>query len=575
MLATGSVIDGKYKILSVIGRGGMSVVYMAINERANKPWAVKEVRRSGVRDFEIVRQGLITETEFLKKLSHPNLPSIVDVIDSDQSFLIVMDYIEGYPLSRALREQGTLPQERVIEWAKQLCGVLGYLHSRTPAIIYRDMKPSNIMLRPDGNVTLIDFGTAREFKSSRPADTMCLGTAGYAAPEQFGGYGQTDARTDVYCLGATMHHLLTGIDPAMPPFERLPLREVDPLLSAGLEHIVERCTQQNPLDRYQSCAELMYALEHYHEQDGQFKKRQARRLAVFACALVATLSMATVAAVSRSAAERRLADNYGLMLAAAEDARLAQNERTDIYLGAIAACPQLPDAYLSLLESFLDGGEDGGAGAGALTREESSVITRLQAGIDISGRDGAAYTVYPLDALRQKNMEGYERVCYELGMAYWYDYEVDAARYSSAAWWLGQVSENYPAARIYVEIGKCLRLIDKYSGQNRTEKMFIEYESLWRSLLELADRAARSDESDVKLLVSGEVVRIVSDRADYLIPEVVSARDAHALFDGIESDMAALRDDARYQGIKTSATGILEAVAVARARADAILERES
>ncbi|MDR1299204.1 MAG: serine/threonine protein kinase [Oscillospiraceae bacterium] len=573
MIETGSVIDGKYKILSVIGRGGMSVVYMAINERANKPWAVKEVRRSGVRDFEIVRQGLITETEFLKKLSHPNLPSIVDVIDSDQSLLIVMDYIEGYPLSRALREQGTLPQERVIEWAKQLCDVLGYLHSRTPAIIYRDMKPSNVMLRPDGNVTLIDFGTAREFKSSRPADTMCLGTAGYAAPEQFGGYGQTDARTDIYCLGATMHHLLTGIDPSRPPFERLPLREVDPSLSAGLEHVVERCTQQNPLDRYQSCAELMYALDHYHEQDGQFKKKQARRLTVFACALVATLSMATVSAVSRSAAERRLADNYGLMLAAAEDARLAQNERTDIYLGAIAACPQLPDAYLSLIDSFLGSGGD--AGAGALTREESSVITRLQAGIDISGRDGAMSTVYPLDALRQKNTEGYDSVCYELGMAYWYDYEVEASRYSSAAWWLGQVSENYPAARIYVEIDKCLRLIDKYSGQNRTEKMFIEYESLWRSLLELADSAASSGESDIKLLVSGEVVRLVSDRADYLIPEVVSARDAHALFDAIESDITLLRGASRYQDIKTGATGILEAVAVARARADAVLERDS
>ncbi|MDR2665409.1 MAG: serine/threonine protein kinase [Oscillospiraceae bacterium] len=571
MLKTGTVIDGKYKILSVIGRGGMSVVYMAINERANKPWAVKEVQRSGMRDFEIVRQGLITETEFLKKLSHPNLPSIVDVIDSEESLLIVMDYIEGYPLSRALREQGTLPQDSVIQWSKQLCDVLGYLHSRTPAIIYRDMKPSNIMLRPDGNVTLIDFGTAREFKSSRPFDTMCLGTAGYAAPEQFGGYGQSDPRTDIYCLGATMHHLLTGTDPSKPPFERLPLREENPMLSAGLEHIVERCTQQNPLDRYQSCAELMYALEHYQEQDGRFKRKQARRLTAFACALVATLSLAAVAAVSRTAAERRLADNYGLMLAKAEDARLSQDERTDIYLGAIAARPQLPDAYLSLLDSFLDSG----GGAGALSREESSVITRLQAGIDISGRDGAMSTVYPLDSLRQKNAGGYDKVCYELGMAYWYDYEVEAARYSSAAWWLGQVSGSYPAARIYVEIDRCLRLIDKYSGQSRTEKMFAEYEGLWRSLVELADSAARSDESDIKLLVSGEVVRIVSDRADYLIPEVVGERDAYALFDGIESDIALLRDTSRYQDIKKSASEVLLAVAVARVRAGAVSDRGS
>ncbi len=162
MLEIGSLVDGKYKILSEIGHGGMSVVYMAINEKANKTWAIKEVRKDGVLDFEAVRQGLIVETDMLKKLRHTNLPSIVDVIEDEDMFIIVMDYIEGKPLSNALQEYGAQPQENVIEWAKQLCDVLGYLHSRTPAIIYRDMKPSNVMLKPDGNLTLIDFGTARE-----------------------------------------------------------------------------------------------------------------------------------------------------------------------------------------------------------------------------------------------------------------------------------------------------------------------------------------------------------------------------------------------------------------------------
>lgn len=164
MLKIGSLVDGKYRVLSEIGHGGMSVVYMAINEKANKTWAIKEVRKDGVKDFEVVRQGLIVETEMLKRLDHPNLPSIVDVIENEDTFLIVMDYIEGNPLSQALEEYGAQPQEFVIEWAKQLCDVLDYLHTRNPAIIYRDMKPANIMLKPDGNITLIDFGTAREFK---------------------------------------------------------------------------------------------------------------------------------------------------------------------------------------------------------------------------------------------------------------------------------------------------------------------------------------------------------------------------------------------------------------------------
>lgn len=181
MLEIGSLVDGKYKILNKIGQGGMSVVYLAMNEKANKQWAIKEVRKDGKKDFDVIRQGLVVETDMLKRLKHPHLPSIVDVIDGEGTFLIVMDYIEGNPLNVLVNEQGAQSQEDVIDWAKQLCDVLGYLHSRTPAIIYRDMKPSNVMLKPDGNVMLIDFGTAREYKNKNMVeDTTCLGTQGYA-----------------------------------------------------------------------------------------------------------------------------------------------------------------------------------------------------------------------------------------------------------------------------------------------------------------------------------------------------------------------------------------------------------
>ena len=152
MLQIGSLVDGKYKILSEIGHGGMSVVYMAINEKANKTWAVKEVRKDAKMDFNTVRQGLMAEIETLKKLKHPNLPSIVDVIEDQDSFIIVMDYIEGRSLDKIIEENGAQPESFVVEWAKQLCDVFGYLHSRTPPIIYRDMKPANVMLKPDGNI---------------------------------------------------------------------------------------------------------------------------------------------------------------------------------------------------------------------------------------------------------------------------------------------------------------------------------------------------------------------------------------------------------------------------------------
>lgn len=305
MLEIGSLVDGKYKILNKVGQGGMSVVYLAMNEKANKQWAVKEVRKDGVKDFEVVRQGLVAETDILKKLNHPNLPSIIDVIDTDESFIIIMDYIQGNSLNKALEEFGAQPQENVIAWAKQLTDVLGYLHSRTPPIIYRDMKPANIMLKPDGNITLIDFGTAREYKEKNLADTTCLGTVGYAAPEQFGGMGQTDARTDIYCLGATLYHLVTGMNPCEPPYEIKPIRQINPSLSAGLERIILKCTQRDPDDRYQSAAELMFALDHYKEDDDDFRKKQKRKLAAFATSLCLAFLCAAVSLWGYLSAEQK------------------------------------------------------------------------------------------------------------------------------------------------------------------------------------------------------------------------------------------------------------------------------
>ena len=315
MLQVGSLLDKKYKILSEVGHGGMSVVYLAINERANKTWAVKEVRKDGVCNFEAVKQGLVVETDMLKKLNHPYLPSIIDVIDAEDSFLIVMDYIEGKSLQSVLKNSGAQPQDKVIKWGIQLCDVLGYLHSREPAIIYRDMKPANVMLKPTGDITLIDFGTAREFKDrSMVEDTTCLGTRGYAAPEQFGGRGQTDPRTDIYCLGATLYHLVTGHSPAEPPYEIKPLSYWDPAFyGSGLEQIINKCCQQDPAARYQSCAELMYDLEHVHDMDVVVQRKRAQKwnafiasIAVFAVGVVGTIGFS----IAKNAAMRESYDYY-------------------------------------------------------------------------------------------------------------------------------------------------------------------------------------------------------------------------------------------------------------------------
>ena len=276
----GTIVDGKYEILKEIGRGGMSTVYLAMNQRLNQQWAIKEIRKteSGAND-ELIINSLLVEANLMKRLDHPALPRIVDIIDNGETLYVVMDYIEGRSLDKYLLEYGPQPQEQVLEWAKQLCDALSYLHSQKPPIIYRDMKPANVMLKPEGNVKLIDFGIAREYKETSMQDTKPLGTPGYAAPESRG--RQTDARSDIYTLGMTMHHLLTGQDPRANGYMYHSICQWNPELSSGIERIIDKCTALEPDDRYQNCNELMYALQHYEEEEDVYKAKQRKSLRRF------------------------------------------------------------------------------------------------------------------------------------------------------------------------------------------------------------------------------------------------------------------------------------------------------
>lgn len=147
MLKLGSVLDGKYKIISVIGQGGMSTVYLARHQRLNKEWAIKEISREYCENYEMISRQLVLEADILKKLNHPGLPKIIDIIEKKDVIWMVMEFIEGKTLKEVLKERGRIQETEVLSWGKQLCEVLSYLHSRTPPIIYRDLKPDNIILK--------------------------------------------------------------------------------------------------------------------------------------------------------------------------------------------------------------------------------------------------------------------------------------------------------------------------------------------------------------------------------------------------------------------------------------------
>jgi len=509
MLEIGSLVDGKYKILNKVGQGGMSVVYLAMNEKANKQWAVKEVRKDGIRDFEVVKQGLVAETDILKKLNHPNLPSIIDVIDTDESFIIIMDYIQGNSLNKALEEFGAQSQENVIIWAKQLCDVLNYLHTRTPAIIYRDMKPANVMLKPDGNVTLIDFGTAREYKEKNLADTTCLGTVGYAAPEQFGGMGQTDARTDIYCLGATLYHLVTGMNPCEPPYEIKPIRDINPSLSAGLEKIILKCTQRDPNDRYQSAAELMFALEHYLEEDEDFKKRQKKKLGTFIAMCCLSVAFGITSIWGYTSAEQKKGEDYDRILLEALQA--PEGEIVDRYYNAIMTDPIRTEAYLQLNEYWTSDY--------VITKEEGQQITKLLAGFTQTGTGGFIQTIDALGELKKENPAGYDEVCFNIGWSLlsYYDTDIDRERYENAARWFSYMrdngTENGDIAAIFCDISQCAKKINELGDSRvpQTQPLREQREKLWQMIQDL-NAKAENYAMDYKIQVWVEVVRLIDGK---------------------------------------------------------------
>ena len=270
-LKVGDVLDNRYTILSQIGRGGYSNVFLANNTRSNHQVAVKEIRKSDRMDFSVIMESFQHEIDMMRNMRHPSLPELIDVLPFNDSLVVVMEYVSGQSLQTRLSEQGAQPEAMVLGIARQLAEVLDYMHNLSSPVIYRDMKPANIILRPDGKVKIIDFGTARYYKPGKTADTTCLGTVGYAAPEQYSGMGQTDARTDIYGLGVTLYHLATGKSPAEPPYQILPIRQINPELSEGLEIIIQKCTQKDPAYRYQSAKDLIHALDNIHK----LKKRRS------------------------------------------------------------------------------------------------------------------------------------------------------------------------------------------------------------------------------------------------------------------------------------------------------------
>lgn len=486
MTEIGTVIDGKYEVLREIGRGGMSVVYLAMDTRLNKQWAVKEIRKKGNgKNDEVVVNSLLAEANLMKRLDHPSLPRIVDIIDNGLTIYVVMDYIEGESLDKILNEYGAQSEEMVIGWAKQLCDALGYLHSQKPPIIYRDMKPANVMLKPEGNIKIIDFGIAREYKEQNLADTTVLGTKGYAPPEQYS--GQTDARSDIFALGMTMHHLLTGIDPRSGE-AYAPVRQWNPELSEGIEIIIDRCVEPAAENRYQSCSDLLYDLEHPELITKGFKKKQKRKLWSFIISL-SLCAIMTIAGVALNLTATAVNNkDYDVNISSSDPAK---------YFAAVEIYPDRVDAYNMLIEYYKN------------HNAENSDITKVGNTIEANA-----------DFLDLSDPEIAD-MYYDMGKLYFSDYDGSFKSRAVSAKNFFKVAAEADVNFDKKEIAECYHSICNFMTNQSTtaEHSLDDYNALFEeisSAMSTVDRATDNEANYDKISLYYVAMLLINDQAEYM-----------------------------------------------------------
>lgn len=272
-LTEGTILNGRYEVIRKIGGGGMGAVYLASdNNLGGVLRAVKEMVQAHIEEDQQEKaiNDFKRESTILSSLDHPSIPTIFDYFyDEDETrFYLVMKYISGGDLASRLRaaSEGKIEEKTVAEWALQITEVLEYLHNQPTTIVYRDLKPSNLMI--DGNtgrVMLIDFGIARSISQKEEKGVTAVGTMGYAPPELFS--GNVEPRSDIYSLGSTMFHLLTGADPQSNPllifdFQKNPRpRQINPRLSDQMERLLMRAVEYNADSRFRDAAELRLVLQ--------------------------------------------------------------------------------------------------------------------------------------------------------------------------------------------------------------------------------------------------------------------------------------------------------------------------
>lgn len=453
-----SVLKGRYEILKLISNKGMANVYLVLDKSLRKQWCLKEILLTEAGKNKIELRSLVREANIMKGLSHPAIPRIVTMESEGDSLFIVMDFVDGVSLQAVLDQKKRLSEQETVTWSQQIASVLGYLHSLPQPVIYRDMKPANVMIQSDGHIRLLDFGISEIISPENPVIKEAVGTKGYAPPEQTRVGVPYDLRSDIYSLGLTMYYMLTGVNPAVYPTRTRSIREVDESLSKGLDYIIRKCTEPDPNYRYQSIEELMYDLQNYKKLDGTYKKRLRKKLHTIVWCFVLAAGMFLGSFVPQFVNTSETNSAYNETIETAE-----YSGKLDDYIRAISYKPDDSYAYLSAIDTIKTDGVFS-------SDEEQALMSVINAN---------------LNSIKDKDW--YPEVANALGKLYWFYYDGTESGSVLSLKWFEDVKNLAPEideGRLYYQLASFEKNIAKSIEEANDTGMYKEY---WDNLLDIQD----------------------------------------------------------------------------------------
>lgn len=523
MEQTGRCLGGRYTLLQVIGQGGTSRVYLAEDEKLRCKRAIKEVRKDFRQDPLLWRK----EWEMIRQLHHPYLVQMFDVVEEQESIYFVMEYVEGWTVKELLKQGRRFSEKQCIRLGKEICQVLFYLHTRNPPVIYRDLKPSNLMLREDGRIVLIDLGTAREYKNGSREDTICWGTPGYAAPEQLSGKAQSGCAADIYSFGVVLFEMVYGKD--FSPKEAG--KPID-----GLGVVLERCTRMEPERRYFSCEEILKDLERVPFLGEKNRKRWERKKWQFTILLLMTGLLFVTSGLLHQQSGELLEKGYERWMEAGKRST-EEKQREECFRRAAKVNPWRGEAYEALLMEY--------RAQGFSKREYEQMVEFLEE-VDEKGMSREF-------CLQQSG--AYGAFAYQMGQACFFEWNGYGNK-RCANPWLTAALETGELSEEEQEAARCLEKISSYYEELWRTMEYVEdigsYVKFWEDLKELCRLAT----PQMKSLVQKEVVSQILSYGEQFAEAGISPQQQKQVLQEIQKETG--EKETEFQKVITEGIEVMD-----------------